>query len=109
MIGSIVASSLRLRTLVVVVAAIVMYFGMTRLDDMPMDVFPEEFATFLLGAPRVRKAFLKHHRDLLDPRFWQQAQASIRSGNIEDFFPYPEELRFRHMLPNRVETEDQAA
>jgi CzcA family heavy metal efflux pump len=41
MIGSIVASSLRLRTLVVVVAAIVMYFGMTKLDDMPVDVFPE--------------------------------------------------------------------
>src|SRR5262245_59174566 len=41
MFGSIVASSLRLRTLVVVVAAIVMYFGMTRLDDMPVDVFPE--------------------------------------------------------------------
>src|SRR5262245_3077920 len=41
MIGSVVASSLRLRTLVVVVAAIVMYFGMTRIDDMPVDVFPE--------------------------------------------------------------------
>ena len=41
MIGSIVASSVRLRTLVVVAAAIVMYFGMTKLDDMPMDVFPE--------------------------------------------------------------------
>lgn len=74
----------------------------------PMDVFPEEFATFLLGAPRVRKAFLKHHRDLLDARFWQKAQSSIRSGYVEDFFPYPDELRFCHMLA-RVETEDQAA
>jgi len=41
MFGSIVASSLRLRSLVVVAAAIVMYFGLTRLDDMPVDVFPE--------------------------------------------------------------------
>ena len=60
----------------------------------PMDVFPEEFATFLLGQPRIRKAFLKHHRDLLDPRFWQRAQDQIRAGHIEDFYPYPQELRF---------------
>jgi len=67
-----------------------------------MDVFPEEFATFLLGAPRVRKAFLKHHRDLLDPRFWQQAQESIRSGYVEDFFPYPPELRFCNLFAESV-------
>ena len=41
MIRSIVASSMRLRTLVLVVAAIVMAIGITRLDDMPVDVFPE--------------------------------------------------------------------
>jgi isocitrate dehydrogenase kinase/phosphatase len=64
----------------------------------PMDVFPEEFATFLLGAPRVRKAFLKYHRDLLEPKFWQEAQAAIRRGHVEDFFPYPSELRFCHMF-----------
>jgi isocitrate dehydrogenase kinase/phosphatase len=33
----------------------------------PRDVFPEEFATFLLGQPKIRKAFIKHHRNLLDP------------------------------------------
>lgn len=60
----------------------------------PTDVFPEEFATFLLGSPRVRKAFLKHHRDLLEPGFWQRAQQNIRDGYLEDFFPYPQELRF---------------
>ena len=64
----------------------------------PMDVFPEEFATFLLGAPRVRKAFLKHHRDLLGPEFWRKAQDSIRSGYVEDFFPYPKELRFSNLF-----------
>jgi isocitrate dehydrogenase kinase/phosphatase len=37
------------------------------------DVFPEEFATFLLGSPMVRKLFLKHHKDLLSPTFWQEA------------------------------------
>ncbi|MFN3986837.1 MAG: bifunctional isocitrate dehydrogenase kinase/phosphatase [Rhodocyclaceae bacterium] len=72
-----------------------------------LDVFPEEFATFLLGAPRVRKAFLRHHRDLLQPEFWQQAQASIRSGYVEDFFPYPVEMRFCNLFP--AETPDTVA
>jgi isocitrate dehydrogenase kinase/phosphatase len=71
----------------------------------PMDVFPEEFATFLLGAQRVRKAFFKHHRDLLSAKFWQDAQASIRSGYVEDFFPYPVELRFCNQFGDATATE----
>ena len=58
------------------------------------DVFPEEFAAFLLGSAKVREAFLKYHRDLLTPEFWQAAQREIRAGNVVDFFPYPVELRF---------------
>jgi isocitrate dehydrogenase kinase/phosphatase len=58
------------------------------------DIFPEEFATFLLGSPIVREIFMKYHRDLLEPDFWQRTQEKIRSGAIEDFFPYPEEIRF---------------
>ena len=58
------------------------------------DVFPEEFASFLLTSPNIRAAFMKHHADLLDAEFWKQAQEDIRSGKIRDFFPYPEELRF---------------
>ncbi|MCA1937226.1 MAG: bifunctional isocitrate dehydrogenase kinase/phosphatase [Dechloromonas sp.] len=63
------------------------------------DVFPEEFATFLLGSPQVRKLFMKHHKDLLTPAFWQKTQENIRAGQVEDFFPYPEELRFIHCRP----------
>lgn len=63
------------------------------------DIFPEEFATFLLGSPKVRMAFLKYHRDLLNARFWQQTQTKIRSGHVEDFFPYPEGLRFCNTFP----------
>ncbi|QLQ24506.1 MAG: bifunctional isocitrate dehydrogenase kinase/phosphatase [Dechloromonas sp.] len=59
------------------------------------DVFPEEFSTFLLASPVLRKVFLKHHKDLLSPRFWQDAQQKIRDGHVEDFFPYPQELRFQ--------------
>jgi isocitrate dehydrogenase kinase/phosphatase len=62
----------------------------------PNDVFPEEFGTFLLGDPRVRDAFMRHHADLLDAGFWQERQARIREGALEDVFPYPESLRFRN-------------
>ena len=41
MIGSVVSSSLRLRALVVVVAAIVMTVGIVSLRKMPVDVYPE--------------------------------------------------------------------
>lgn len=58
------------------------------------DVFPEEFATFLLASPTLRKVFVRHHADLLSPKFWQTAQQKIRDGHVEDFFPYPQELRF---------------
>ncbi|MEW6164669.1 MAG: bifunctional isocitrate dehydrogenase kinase/phosphatase [Pseudomonadota bacterium] len=58
------------------------------------DIFPEEFATFLLTSPKIRAAFMRHHADLLDAGFWQNAQEEIRRGAIRDFFPYPETLRF---------------
>ena len=63
------------------------------------DIFPEEFATFLLGSPKVRQAFLKYHRNLLSAEFWRNAQQKIRDGHVEDFFPYPETLRFRNVFP----------
>jgi len=60
------------------------------------DVFPEEFSTFLLASPVLRKTFHKYHRDLLSAKFWQDAQQKIRAGHVEDFFPYPEEIRFKN-------------
>ena len=65
------------------------------------DVFPEEFGSFLLGDPEVRNVFLEHHRDLLDVTFWQTRQERIREGHIEDFYPYPESLRFVNRAPQR--------
>ena len=64
----------------------------------PNDVFPEEFATFLLGDPQVREVFTRHHGDLLDAAYWQARQARIREGILEDVFPYPDALRFKHRL-----------
>jgi len=60
----------------------------------PHDVFPEQFAPFLLGDARIRAAFLRHHADLLTPEFWQKRQQRIRAGIMEDVFPYPQERRF---------------
>jgi isocitrate dehydrogenase kinase/phosphatase len=59
-----------------------------------LDVFPEEFETFVLGEPGVREAFFRHHADLLRPEFWQDAQRRVAGGEIVDFFPYPEAVRF---------------
>jgi isocitrate dehydrogenase kinase/phosphatase len=58
------------------------------------DVFPEEFATFLVSNPLLRATFLSLHADLLDPLWWQARQAGVASGRFEDVFPYSESLRF---------------
>ncbi|MEM7563177.1 MAG: bifunctional isocitrate dehydrogenase kinase/phosphatase [Pseudomonadota bacterium] len=58
------------------------------------DVFPEQFATFLFADARVRKAFLKHHSDLLTDEFWISKQENIKNGIYEDVFPYPQKIRF---------------
>ncbi len=62
----------------------------------PLDVFPEEFATFLLASPQVREPFLRWHAELLEPEFWQRCQQQVARGEIVDFYPYPESRRFRH-------------
>jgi len=61
----------------------------------PNDVFPEEFDRFLLGDPRVRRAFLRHHADLLQPEWWQACRAHVAQGRIEEFFPYDIDRRLR--------------
>jgi isocitrate dehydrogenase kinase/phosphatase len=58
------------------------------------DVFPETFAPFLLGNPRVRAEFMKHHADLLEPEFWQRHKERIVAGHVHDVFPYERERRF---------------
>jgi isocitrate dehydrogenase kinase/phosphatase len=65
------------------------------------DIFPEEFRTFLLTSPKIRDAFLKYHADLLEVDFWQQAQQAIRRGEVQDFYPYPESVRFCNLTATR--------
>jgi len=61
----------------------------------PHDVFPEEFATFLLTDPKNREAFLRHHANLLEAGWWQQVQQSIRDGAVPEVLSYTDSVRFR--------------
>jgi isocitrate dehydrogenase kinase/phosphatase len=68
----------------------------------PHDVFPEEWADFLLNDARVRQVFMELHGELLQPEFWQAKQAAIRANGYEDVFPYARARRFttnRRMTP----------
>ena len=65
----------------------------------PHDVFPETFGHFLLGDPRVREVFMRHHADLLDAAFWQAQQRRIRDGHVIDVFPYDAARRFARAVP----------
>ncbi len=60
------------------------------------DVFPEQFGVFLLGNPKVREVFMKYHADLLTANYWRQRKQRIEEGQVEDVFPYPQEIRFIH-------------
>lgn len=60
----------------------------------PNDIFPEEFSLFFSGNQRARKVFDMQHSDIYEASFWRGLQDKIRSGHVEDFFPYRRELRF---------------
>ena len=60
------------------------------------DVFPAQFGAFLLGNAKIRRTFMQHHADLLTRAFWQSRKERIEAGIVEDVFPYPQHIRFRH-------------
>jgi isocitrate dehydrogenase kinase/phosphatase len=65
----------------------------------PGDVFPEQFPTFM-RFPRdvpasIWERFCEVHGDLFTPEFWTGVQERLADGDIPDFYPYPERLRFR--------------
>ncbi len=59
------------------------------------DVFPEEFRTYLRSPRVVGEVMDTRHPELCTVEFWKEMQALHRSGELPDFYPYPEELRFR--------------
>jgi isocitrate dehydrogenase kinase/phosphatase len=62
----------------------------------PNDIFPEEFATFIMPQPGMRRMFVGMHAELLDAAYWREVQEGIRAGRIADVFPYPQSQRFIH-------------
>ena len=60
----------------------------------PHDVFPEEFETFLLTDPTLRAAFVAHHAELLDARWWQSRQDALRKRDLAEVLSYQENVRF---------------
>ncbi|MDG2026080.1 MAG: bifunctional isocitrate dehydrogenase kinase/phosphatase [Acidimicrobiales bacterium] len=59
----------------------------------PDDVFPEEFSTYLRSPRVVGEVMESRHPELCTVEFWKSMQALHESGELPDFFPYPEELR----------------
>ena len=64
------------------------------------DVFPEEFATFLLTDARFRKTFSTHHAELLDAEWWQATQRRAAADAQVEVLSYPDDLRFE-LPPDR--------
>ncbi|EIP89730.1 bifunctional isocitrate dehydrogenase kinase/phosphatase protein [Burkholderia humptydooensis MSMB43] len=67
----------------------------------PHDIFPETYAPFLLGDPRVREHFIAHHADFFDPQLWQDSKDRLLRGELPDFFAYEPSLRFCIRYPER--------
>ncbi|WP_063550559.1 bifunctional isocitrate dehydrogenase kinase/phosphatase [Burkholderia territorii] len=70
----------------------------------PHDIFPETYGPFLLGDPRVRAVFMKHHADFFEPALWQESKDKLLQGELPDFFPYDASLRFSVRYPARFAT-----
>ncbi|KVH41759.1 bifunctional isocitrate dehydrogenase kinase/phosphatase [Burkholderia diffusa] len=70
----------------------------------PHDIFPETYGPFLLGDPRVRTVFMKHHADFFEPALWQESKDKLLQGELPDFFPYDASLRFSVRYPARFDT-----
>ncbi|MGU7781282.1 bifunctional isocitrate dehydrogenase kinase/phosphatase [Burkholderia sp. PU8-34] len=72
----------------------------------PHDIFPETYGPFLLGDPRVRDVFLKHHADFFEPALWQASKDKLLQGELPDFYPYDASLRFCIRYPARFDAMD---
>jgi isocitrate dehydrogenase kinase/phosphatase len=59
------------------------------------DVFPEEFAPFLVPPGPLREAFMAAPAELLDPAWWRGIQERLHAREIFDTYPYREERRLR--------------
>ncbi|HEY4803348.1 MAG TPA: bifunctional isocitrate dehydrogenase kinase/phosphatase [Paraburkholderia sp.] len=75
----------------------------------PRDIFPETYGPFLLGDPRVKRAFLAQHADFFEPALWQESRARLIAGEVPDCFPYDASIRFSVRYPERFARDDAPA
>ena len=74
------------------------------LSDLPWyaigehDIFPEQFTRFLGIGTELRRVFLAHHADLLEPTYWQGIQARLQAGEVITIFAYDQQLRLEPRL-----------
>ncbi|MFN0039734.1 MAG: bifunctional isocitrate dehydrogenase kinase/phosphatase [Burkholderiales bacterium] len=67
----------------------------------PNDVFPEEFAHFMVSDAPMREYLVERHGDLMRAEFWNDAKQRIEDGQLPDVYPYPETLRFANRFARR--------
>ncbi|MCF8463718.1 MAG: bifunctional isocitrate dehydrogenase kinase/phosphatase [Flavobacteriales bacterium] len=65
-----------------------MYSGEAWYSAEENDVFPEEFAAFMVPRGPLKDAFMEHHADLFTAKFWKGMQEQHKLGQLVDFFPY---------------------
>ncbi|MBS1265552.1 MAG: Isocitrate dehydrogenase kinase/phosphatase [Acidimicrobiaceae bacterium] len=73
----------------------------------PGDVFPEQFPTFM-RFPRdvpdsIWERFCEVHGDLFTVDYWTGVQEQLALGDLPDFYPYPQRLRFRRRSAEAAE------
>lgn len=65
-----------------------MYSGEAWYTAAENDVFPEEFAAFMVPRGPLKDVFMEYHKDLFDAKFWKGMQKVHAQGQMADFFPY---------------------
>jgi len=60
----------------------------------PNDVFPEEFRTFLRSPKIIAEVIDSRHSDICTAAFWNNMKDQHEAGQLPDFFPYPDTVRF---------------
>lgn len=61
----------------------------------PMDIFPEEFRTFLGLSVPLRSFFIETHGDLFGIEYWRDMQNRHQAGEMVEIFPYPQSKQLR--------------
>lgn len=71
------------------------------------DVFPEEFAPFMVPSGPLGDVFLSAHADLLTLEFWLEAQKQQLAGEMRDVFPYGRERRLGESREQKADSRKQ--